>query len=299
MKSYLVRQSDLQSWAYCPQRFRLERLGVRESGNSAAAFGTVMHHALHYYERTRDLDGALRTFFYYWHPLHLEELAEPVPRDGWLPNHSYGELRERGERIIREYAEFMRFDEHEVLALEYQFVVPVVGTPHYLTGTVDRLSVRWHKRKEIVSIDDLKSGRQKWNLRHNVQGHAYAYASTRPEFWLGGQATARRPFIDDEVQQVCEGFGQERGLELALRFEDAPRRFNWINLTDGKQVDGGPRGGLDYQRLAIAVSQIAASFDAGIYPLSITGDTCTYCPFRHSCGGVGIADEAYDSTIGG
>lgn len=296
MRPYLIRQSDLQSWAYCPQRFRLERLGTREANNSASAFGTVMHHALHHYERSRDLDGALATFEYYWHPLHLEELTEPIPRDGWLPKHSYGELRERGLRIIREYAEFMRFDEHEVLALEYQFVVPVAGTPHYLTGTVDRLSVRWHKRREILSIDDLKSGRQKWNLRHNVQGHAYAYASTRPEFWVGAEAKGERPF-EGTVGIACDGFGSDRGTELALRFDDAQRRFNWINLTDGKQVDGGPRGGLDYQRLALAVSQVAASMDAGIYPLTVTGDTCTYCPFRHSCGGVGIADEAYDAQL--
>lgn len=302
----VIHQSDLTAWQRCPAEFAYSAMGVRDDQNSASAWGTVVHHALHVLERYRDLDRAIETFLYYWHPHNIDQLTEPIPKDGWLPRQGYNDLRQRGVEILRRYAEWVRDDDHELLALEYDFLVPLRGTAYWLAGTVDRLAVRWHRKAEVLCIDDWKSGRQKWGLRHNVQGTLYAYASLQPEFWNGAQATVRRPFRPEAVQYRSKGFTEQqaldparypqRGEELARRFglmDDeriAPRRFTWINLKEMRWRDGGYREELDYRRLRLAVEQVAASIEAGIYPLTLNGETCEYCVFRNTCGGLGVAD---------
>ena len=153
----VIHQSDLASWNRCPEQFRFDRVGARQRTNSATAFGSVTHHALQVLERTRDLDKAIQTFLYYWHPLNIEAICEPVPSDGWLPRQSYGELRKRGVDSLRKYADiFLRYDDHELLALEYEFLVPLHGTGMWLAGTIDRLAVRWYRQRETLAIDDFK-----------------------------------------------------------------------------------------------------------------------------------------------
>lgn len=298
--SYLVHQSDLQSWNRCPAEFAYDRQGYEGDTNSAIAFGTVIHYAMMVLETTRDLDRAIKTFLYYWHPLNIDQLTQPVPKDGWLPKQDYNSLRQRGCDALRAYADRTRHDDHELLALEMPFVVPVRGTPHYLAGTVDRLAARWHRRIETLNIDDYKSGKQKWNLRFNVQGHAYAYATMQPEFWTGTEVTGlKRPFRDELVDVTADGFasqGDERVQQLMERFgtgdvaKSAPRRFTWINLQQIRWIDGGYREQRDYDRFRLAVEQVTASIEAGIFPLRIDGETCTYCTYRHVCGGIGVPD---------
>ncbi len=272
----VLHQSDLAAWNRCAAQYRYSMEDQRSDQNSAAAFGSVMHHSLHILERFGDLDKAIETFLHYWHPLHIDAICESVPSGGWLPRQSYGGLRRRGVDTLRKYADLIRYDDHELLALEYDFVVPLLGTPHHLAGTVDRLAVRWVKRSETVCIDDYKLGAQKWNLRHNIQGTAYAYASTRPEFWTGAQVTDVHPSRGAR-SYVTEGFGVDRGDELFARFDAAPRKFTWINLQAYRWVDGGYRGPQDYERLRLAVEGVLASVDAGIFPLTIDGEVCTYC----------------------
>lgn len=301
---YIIHQSDLAAWQRCPAEFAYSAANVREDQNSASAWGTVMHHALHVMERFRDLDRAIETFLYFWHPLNIDQVTEPVPQDGWLPRQDYNTLRQKGVEALRRYAELSNYDEHEVLALEYDFIVPVAGTPHYLAGTIDRLAVRWHRKLETLCIDDYKSGRQKWGLRYNVQGSAYAYASLCREFWTGHQATGLRPFRG-AVTYTSKGFSEEpeRAAELMQRFrliednDPAPRLFTWINLKENKWVNGGYRSTIDYQRLQLAVTQIAASIHANIYPLNISGETCQFCNFRKHCGLSGLPDAEHGAPL--
>lgn len=166
--SYIIHQSDLQSWNRCPRELYYERTlgGEFSTQNSGSAFGTVLHHAMHVLERERDLDGAIKTFLYYWHPLNIEALCPPVPTEGWLPMHHYGELRKRGVDTLRKYTDVLRHDDHELLALEYEFVVPLRGVEFngrsvFLAGTADRLAVRWYRQRETLCIDDFKTGKQK------------------------------------------------------------------------------------------------------------------------------------------
>lgn len=289
----LIHQSDLAAWSRCPAAYGYRRLGWNTKTNSAAAYGSVVHHALQVFERCRVIEGyepalqkALETFVFYWNPLNIEAVCEPVPGDGWLPRQSYSELRGRGIECIKKYAELMRYDDHELLATEFGFVVPIDGTwdddlgePHLLGGSVDRLAVRHFLRKEAVCIDDYKTGKEYRFLRHNLQFTAYAYASTKPEFWVGWRGE--------------DGFGEERGRQLFERFEGAGRRGTWINMRTFKFQDAGWRGEKDYSRFRLAVEQITASIKANIFPLTVSGEACQYCEFRDLCGGTGIPDDDY------
>ena len=278
----IFHQSDLQSWARCPEAYHLEHQGHPSRQLSATAYGSVMHHALHVFERTGDVRAAEDTFRHYWHPANISAICEPV--DIWIGRDSYSSLLTKGVETIRRYADLKKFDDEKLLALEYEFIVPLHGTqdrqtgePHLLAGTVDRLAIRRHKRHPTLSIDDHKTGKQHAYLRHNIQGTAYAYASTLPEFWTGWQHT--------------DGFSYDRGIELFKEYEDIPRKFTWINLTTLRWVDGGYRGPKDYQRLTVAVQRMADSIQADIFPLNIHGEICQFCPQRNNCAGIGVDDN--------
>lgn len=157
----LIHQSDLKSMNRCGEQHRRQLAGDRGHQLSATAFGSVMHHALHTLERHRDLALAINTFEHYWHPLNIDEICEPV--EVWIPRQSYSTLLAKGKETLKRYWDLKRFDDEEVLALEFPFVVPILGTTdpltgknHELAGTVDRLSLRYYKRQLHVCLDDWK-----------------------------------------------------------------------------------------------------------------------------------------------
>ena len=285
----VFHQSDLSAWARCAAQFGYRKAGLPSKTNSAAAYGSVMHHALETLERELHLDTpfpdalatALETFAHYWSPINIDAICEPVPADGWLPRQSQSSLRVKGLETIARYADLIQYDDHELLATEFNFIVPITGTwddelgePHWLAGSVDRLASRFHLRLPVLYIDDFKTGKEYVGLRHNIQFTAYCYASTRPEFWLGARGE--------------DGFG-ERGQALFERFDGKGRRGTWINLQKIKFQDAGWRGPTDYARFALAVSQMHAAMVADVFPLSISGAVCGYCDYRAVCGGTGIA----------
>lgn len=290
----VIHQSDLSSWIRCPHAYMLAKSGQPQRQTSASAFGSVVHHSLEVFERMRHTEGvtlaaattaAVESFTHYWQPFNISSICAPV--DLWLPRQGYGEMRTRGIESITSYASLIKFDDHELLATEFSFSVPIFGTwdedleePHTLAGTVDRLAVRWYAGNPAVCIDDYKTGKQYAYLRQNLQFSAYCYASTRPEFWIGNAGE--------------DGFGPERGQELFQRFAKAPRRGTWISLKAGaKFVDAGWRGPDDYARFALAVEQQQASEKADIFPLSMSGEHCQYCEFRDICAGVGVPDASH------
>jgi hypothetical protein len=293
----IVHQSDLSSWIRCPHAYMLSRRGQPQKQTSALSYGSVMHHALQVFEIERCREGvpfaaavtaAVETFDYYWHPLHIEVICPRV--ELWYPQHTYGGLRTRGMEAIKAYAQLMKYDDHELLATEFSFRVPIVGTwdetteePHTLVGTVDRLAVRHYTGKLAICVDDYKTGAEYRFLRQNLQFTAYLYATTQPQFWIGWQGE--------------DGFGEERGTALFERFAHAGRRGTWINMKTIKFQDAGWRGPKDYDRFALAVEQVLASINADIYPLSLSGEHCTYCTFRDVCAGVGVPESAHGAPI--
>lgn len=293
----IYHQSDLSAWARCAAQVGYKRAGLPDATNSAAAYGSVMHHALQVLDRElhegtpfeQALGKTLATFTHFWHPMHIGEICEPVPPDGWLPRQGYSELRARGLDTLRKYADLRRFDAIELLATEFPFIVPLPGTwdealgePHYLAGSVDRLGARAYRGKKYLAIEDYKSGKEYPHLRFNLQFSGYALASLQREFWTGCRGES--------------GFG-ERGEELYQRFATLGRRGTWINLRSIKHQDAGWRGPIDYARFTLAVEQMHASITADIFPLSLSGENCRFCAFRGVCGGLGLPDAEHGSPF--
>lgn len=304
----LFHQSDISAWGRCPAQFGYRRAGMPQSTSSAMAYGSVMHHAIQVFETAlheariacnnkvrspeynqkfnEAIQVTLETFVHFWNPMNIEAICDPVPADGWLPRQGYSEMRKRGIDAIRKYADLIRYDDHELLGAEYSFNVPILGTwdddlnePHVLAGSIDRLAARHYKRNLTLCVDDYKTGKEYKYLRQNLQFTAYCYATTRPEFWTGWRGE--------------DGFGEERGMKLYERFKDCARRGTWINMRRFEFQDAGFRAQTDYDRFALAVSQIAESIKHDIFPLTISGEACTYCDYRNVCGGVGVADDAH------
>jgi len=165
----VIHQSDLSSFNRCAMQFAFSRAGQPRKTTSALAYGSVMHYAFEVFERLRHqgtphaeaVQAARETFRHYWHPMNIEAICEPV--DLWLPRQGYSELLSRGLTAIDQYCDLIRDDDHELLATEFSFRVPIDGTwdydlgePHQLDGTIDRLAVRYYTRAMTVCVDDYK-----------------------------------------------------------------------------------------------------------------------------------------------
>lgn len=292
----IIRQSDLSAYARCAQQSKFERaekpvdppLGVQLAplGRqlSATVYGTVMHHAVQVMENLRHqgradaCDVAVATFEHHWDPEHMEALTQPgdppLRVDEWIARQTYGGMLTKGRAALRAYWEVLRDDKSVLLALELPFLIPLgdLGLPygeHYLRGTVDRLSVRTTSGKKYLNVEDFKTGKQPTYLRYSSQFTAYCWASLQPEFW---------ELWAPEDQQM------EKVSHLA-------RRGTWIDLKVGKRVDAGWRGPADYQRLMIGLREYVRAVELDVYPLSMSGENCTYCSFRDVCAGVPVPDE--------
>jgi hypothetical protein len=274
----LIHQSDLQSMNRCGEQHRRQLAGERGKQLSATAYGSVMHHALHTLERTRDLQLALNTFEHYWHPTNIDAICEPV--EEWIARDSYGALRTKGLELLKRYWDLKAYDDSDdVLALEISFVVPIPGTwdeelgrPHELAGTIDRLARRKYRGRQMLCIDDWKTGKKKSYLRHNVQHIAYAWATITREFWEGNP------------DHYTEGFGA-RGPEMFAWAEGMPRQGWWIDVsgTTPKWNDCGVKTPVDYLRFFRAVQMYTRARQHGIFQLAIEGEVCQYCSFRDDC----------------
>ncbi len=292
-----VHQSQLSSWARCPEAVRLEGLGYKRKQLSPTAYGSVIHWAiLNVFEQARAAGdsaetakkAAVESFKYYWQPDRIESITEPV--DEWLPRSSHSELLERGIAAIEWFCGWAAQDLASLLATEYSFSVEIPGTiddetgePHVLKGTVDRLSAGYRKRILTLYVDDVKSGKTYWNLRYHPQFSSYGMASLDPSFWTG--------------QHGEEGFGYERGMELFHQFVKAPRFGRWIGLKDSKVYDAGYRGEKDYRRFAHAVNQMCRSIQLDVYPLTLSGDACTHCDQAAHCADIGRPDRDHGAPF--
>lgn len=321
---YFIRQSDLSSWSRCARQkmyrdqAQADPTAVQERALSATQYGTVVHYALMQLEKGlhagRDdaLDVAIATFEHYWNPANIDTLPGARQVEDWLPRQTYGGLRDRGRATLELYHTVISKEDSRLLALEYEFAVPLIidGRRHTLTGTVDRLSIKRWYGTPYLSIDDFKTGKQPYYLRHHIQGTAYSYASHRPEFWMSSE-NPDLPTFDAETHAALEHyFAQYRYRLHAGTKRDwwkgvteteidtlSARRFRWINMQTVKFADGGWRGEVDYQRLALIVSEYVKTNEAGLFNFNLTGEVCVYCPFNHVCGGVGIPDSEHGQPV--
>ena len=327
---YLLSYSQLSSWARCQlQKYYEDRAkhdpeAPQPAVLSQTSYGTVVHYALMIGEQAKRegredyVDLAVRTFVYYWNPENIEAVAPRVTE--WLPRQTYAGLRDRGKQVIRTTLALLAKDDAHLLAVEYEFHVPIVvrGRTHTLRGMIDRLSVKKARGGvPYLCLDDYKTGKQPTYLRYNLQGSAYAYVSTLPEFWTGWDASGLgelETFDVDTIERVDSMFASwgvalHSGThwESAVAHDEsdvssqdvaldgrplASRQFRWINLQDFKFADGGWRGPQDYARLHMAVDAYVRSCEAEVYSPTATGEICRYCSFRDSCGGIGLPHES-------
>lgn len=315
---YVISASAIGSWSYCPlKRFyelrqRHDPQAPRGSQLSATAFGSVVHAAIMQMERAHHegsnpdpLGMATRFFEHYWHPGNITAICPAI--DEWLPRETWNGLMDRGRYVLRVYHEkFIKRPETYLLALEYQFAVPMVirGRTHTLTGSIDRLEIRRHNRKPYIAAVDLKTGRRHYYLRYNTQGGFYSLASLFPEFWNGWAESGIGPtepfpaqvMVDMQERFASYGFAVHSGQNIAEDDPDAlklaSRRFRWLDLKDMKDADGGWRTMQDYARLMLAVDAYVRASEAEIYSVNTEGDKCRYCSFKDVCGGVGLPAES-------
>lgn len=278
-----IRQSSLNSYARCAQQKKLydvaaQGIGPQPASLSRTVYGTVLHHALQVMEAEhfKDNPAALRvaraSFAYYWHPDHIEELPGTKAIDRWLVKDSYGGMRAQGLDRLDSYFDQLKVDNGLLLALEMPFYLPIDLGPgygvHHLTGTMDRLALRRRARTPFVSVEDFKTGKRPTFLRHSIQWTVYCWATTQPAFWDAWPD----------------------GPDRAAMYATWARRGTWIDMKLVKKVDCGERVDHDYERLKVALREYVKAHVHDVFPLSITGDNCQYCPFAKSCGGIGLPE---------
>lgn len=282
-----IRQSDLASWSRCAQQKHLQdeqragRLSKDPEQLSPTAFGSVMHHALrvmeewHLFGRPDPLGYARQTFEYYWDQDNIHLICPPVTI--WTPRETWTGLLRKGLALLDVYWEQLQRDVGKVLGLEVEFNLPLVidGEEHLMHGTMDKLTLR-RSGRSFINVEDFKTGREYIGLRWNLQFTIYTWATLQPAFW--------------------DAWGDE-GPGLSARFANMPRRGTWIDVRGGiKRRDAGYRADLDWQRMKVALREYIRANKAEVYPLTLTGSVCRYCPFREGiCGGVPVPEETYGS----
>jgi hypothetical protein len=147
------RQSQLRVWMACPlQAYFQEYANLPRKQGSKAMFGTCVHAALEYYNRTGDVDMAKKLFLEAWeNPATIGQPEVEI----WNKFTTYGGLRQRGIEILNTYHDRMKIEERTVIVAEHTFLVPF--GQHELTGTADLVSVRKnHRGKQILALEDYK-----------------------------------------------------------------------------------------------------------------------------------------------
>lgn len=262
-----VSAGMLSRWMTCPLQARFYYIDkLPDVRNAKTTFGICIHHALDFYNRTGDLEGAVALFRETW--------DEPAKLDAefayWPRYTSYSGLLSRGIDMLREYHEKQRWDRRKVVASEHRFLVPF-GV-HQLSGVVDLIEVKKSARdKEIVRIVDYKTtgtAPRQEALRLNVQFTAYIYASLQQEFWLGnGEGYPPIPY----------------GERLWVEYQKNERRGYWYHLMGNKEIDAGTRDDKDFMRLYRVVNEVEQALANNVFVPNISGESCTFCPYTEPC----------------
>lgn len=284
----LIRQSTIKTFMECGLKYRFQHVDrLPREQNGAITWGSVLHDTImrmeewHLAAKAGDpppLDRARDYFREVWSDPTTLDASLKI--DYFLPRTSWKKYLDDGLTLIEKWWGIYQWDTDTVIAREYEFTVPVMGTDHHLTGTIDRLALRYMGGIDAhaVLIQDYKTGRKMptYNyLQHDLQFTAYAYASTQPEFWQG----------------------LPNGDELYALYQGKHRWAEWIHLRAPKRMDAGERSDLHYERLKYAINNIADAIALGIFIPNISGESCTYCDFRKSCGLPTLEAEGYLDPI--
>lgn len=260
------RQSTLKKWMACPLQAKFSDIdNLPRKQGSKAMFGSCIHAGLDHYNRTGDVETAIKLFLEAWED--PTSIGQPVI-DVWNKFTTYGGLRQRGIEILRAYDERLRWENRTVIAPEHRFLVPF--GQHELTGTVDLAVLRKNFRgKDVLAIEDYKTNTKRpttAELALNIQFTVYLYATLQPEFWLGN---------GDDFPAVVNGEWYFETLK------DIPRRGIWVHLWDnGHELDAGDRDDHDFARLYRLCEEIERAVQHQVFVPHI-GDACGLCDYAN------------------
>lgn len=257
-----VSPSRLGLFGDCAMRYYYEKV-LKLPGDkvgSLTVLGSVFHFAMEVYETYGgNLDLAIKTFDYYWD--HPEKLDRGQPIDFYHPQTTHEGLRQRGHRMLEQYHDLVPWKTGEHLGSEIHFIVPIGD--HQLEGIIDKLWARRGRQKTLEVIDFKTGAKVPEKLRHNLQFTAYAYATTTPEFWS---------YVP----------GHENDYEKYASFK---RQGWWWHARNSKKYNAGMREERDYKRLLYAIEQMDKALTTNVFPLTIEGAACAYCPYEEKvCG---------------
>lgn len=258
----IIRQSTIKQFMDCSLRYKFAAEGAVREQSSALSFGTVIHEAVLFMETapSNNLAVGIAKFDSMWDNLDAHDLAY----DYLIPRNSHDGYRDMGHKILRDWWALIQWESDVVMGREFQFTVPIGSNT--LTGTVDKWGLRPLKGGGFgVLVSDYKTSAKQPTrdyLQHDVQFHAYCYATTQPEFWAN---------VPD-------------GEKLYQLYKDAPRIGEWVHLRTPKRIDAGFREEYHYNRLKYAIEQIELSVATGIFVPDISGSSCEFCEFRKRCG---------------
>lgn len=266
MLPFKVRQSDLSTWAKCPLQYKYKHIDMLPREQSASlTFGSIIHDIVMELELRQDVEWAVQEFHRRW--LDPEGTMGPEYRISYyVKGTNWKKYASEGPKMIRDWWGIIRWDSDVTLAREYHFEVPI-GNGHILEGTIDKLVIRQVPRlnTNVVLISDYKTNSKtptyEW-LEDNLQFTAYAYATTKDEFWDGLPG----------------------GKQMQSMVADLPRWGEWVALKGPKRLDAGERTQVQYNRLTMAVNALAESVAMRIFVPNISGENCRYCEFRAQCG---------------
>jgi len=255
-------------WMTCPLQARFQYVDqLPREINAKTAFGSCIHHALHVYNTTNDVEEAVKEFRRVWN----EPESIGAAFTYWPKYTSFGGLMNAGCEILREYDAKLQWEKRRVLGTEHKFLVPFGA--HEITGFVDLLETKKSKRGiETLRVIDYKShSKQPFSpqLRVNIQFTAYVYASMQPEFWLGNGP-------DFPAMPNGEFYWETH--------KDMPRRAIWYHLMTNKEVDAGDRDDNDFMRLYRVACEVERALDHEVFVPNISGDSCTFCSYTDPCG---------------
>lgn len=253
-----VSPSRIKTFGDCANQYKYQYV-LKLPGQTYGALtvlGTVFHYAVEVYELyDNDIDLAVKTFRYYWN--HTEELGQEI--DWYPPRTSHQSLESRGVDMLERYHDLSPWKGGELVGTEVEFVVPL--GKHELHGYIDKLFYR--PQKDELQVIDFKTGSSvPKRLRYNLQFTCYLYATTRPEFWT--QVPGWEDFWSTAVELKVQG--------------------QWFHARNNKMFNVGYRNDSDYKRLLLAVDQMEAAIENNIFPLTIEGQACGWCPWLDDCG---------------
>lgn len=268
----VVRQSDLKNWQKCPLIWRyqhIDKLPRMQSGS--LTYGSIIHDCVYFLETTRDLPGAIARFYAFW---DTPTALDPEYKiDYFVRGTNWKKYYELGPAILRHWWNIIQWDADAVIAREHEFDVPI-GDGHVLHGTADKVTIRYNAKVggRVLLISDYKTNNKKPTydyLAEDLQFTAYAYASTRPEFWAG----------------------LPNGEALFADVAQLPRYGEWVALTEPKRLDAGVRTQRHYNRLIGAVNALALSVAMRIFVPTVSGESCRWCDYRTPCGLPALDDD--------